>query len=666
MRYHRAYDDLAIVLGIDAGDKLGAENLVAVRLEPVVRNGIGSAAVDLHFRREERWSVVPLVIVDVPMLEARERDPLVWPDRAKEISASFDADAIGDCVEAWLRLLLAEGAMSREQWRIFGSSADETHFTAARESGFLGAATYETVARKAAPYVFARRHAHGHDVVVAARDAELGAVLLKPVARKLEILTPDGAAAEWYGVESERSERHVAIVDAANRGRDGVEAAQTIVDLDAGEGMQIEPGPVIPVDALFDFTGVIRRAEKPFSVFVRKERQLREPIVPDRPPFGGSAGRLVFGLRGRALQFGGADVDLAEMIAIAMRDEGFEVEVVDDAQRAAALRPDLIHIFGLADSQAALAYARAARSLEIPFALHALYDAAALGGYWGATVTPYCFRFMQDETTVANLSGLMRDRRLAVNQVTADAVFHPTQPTWKNDIASTLEMADAVFVTGPKEEAALRQISDAANFVMLPVPVARSCEPAAITALVGSQPYALLHAPVESTQNQLQAVRAVELADIPLVIAGPVTDADYASLVRSFAGERVIMLDEPDPATLEGLYRGADVYLDVAWVGCGLARAARALSRGAAPVVSSRMPLQDLNLGEFAASVEPGDAHSIARGLGDTWTNRQHEASRFEEIRTAALSGSGVRDVTTSIVAAYAQAIEKRNNPVLR
>ncbi|MGH7715219.1 MAG: hypothetical protein ACREML_04395, partial [Vulcanimicrobiaceae bacterium] len=410
----------------------------------------------------------------------------------------------------------------------------------------------------------------------------------------------------------------------------------TIVDLDAGEGVHIEPGPVIPVDALFDFTGIVRRGEQPFSVFVRKERELREPIVPDRAAFGGSTGRIVFGLRGRALQFGGADVDLAEMIAGAMRDEGFDVEIVDDAQRAAALRPDLIHAFGLADSQAALAYARAARSLEIPFALHALYDAAALGGYWGATVTPYCFRFMQDETTVSNLSGLMRDRRLAVNQIVADAVFHPTQPTWKNDIASTLEMADAVFVTGPKEEEALRQISDAVNFMLLPIPVAVSCEPAAVTAIVGSQPYALLHAPVESTQNQLQAVRAVELADIPLVIAGPVTDADYAGLVRSFAGERVIMLNEPDPATLEGLYRGADVYLDVAWVGCGLARAARALSRGAAPVVSSRMPLQDLNLGEFAASVEPGDAHSIARGLGDTWTNRQHEAPRFEEIRTAA------------------------------
>jgi hypothetical protein len=666
MRYHRAYHDLAVVLGLEPGDKLNAEQLVAVRLEPVVRSGLGSAAVDLHFCRDERWSVVPLVIVDVPMLEARERDPLVWPERAREIGSGIDTDAIGDRVDAWLRELLAQGTMSREQWRVFGNEADEKRFVAAREAGFLGAASYEVVARKAAPYVFARRHARSRDVVVAARDAELGAALLKPVVRKLEILTPNDAAAKWYGIESERSERHIAIVDAANRGRDEVKSSSTIVDLDAGEGVQFEPAPVIPVDSLFDFSGAIRRGEARFSVLIRKERQLREPIVPDRSAIGGSTGRIVFGLRGRALQYGGADVDLAQMIAEAMRDEGFTVDIVDDPQRAAALRPDLIHAFGLADSQAALAYARAAKSLEIPFALHALYDAAALGGYWGATVTPYCFRFMQDETTVASLSALMRDRRLAVNQVVADAVFHPTQPAWKNDIASTLEIADAVFVTGAKEEDALRQISDAANFITLPVPIARGCEPAPITALVGMQPYALMHAPVESTQNQLQAVRAVEMADIPLVIAGPVTDADYASLVRSFAGERVIMIDEPDPATLEGLYRGADVYLDVAWVGCGLARAARALSRGAAPVVSARMPLQDLNLGEFAASVEPGDAHSIARGLGDTWTNRQHEALRFEEIRTSTLSGSGVRDVTTSVVVAYAQAIEKRNNPVLR
>ncbi len=666
MRYHRAFDDLAIVLNVEAGDVLSAENLVAVRLEPVVRSVNGSAALDLHFRRESRWSVVPLVIVDVPMLEARERDPLVWPQRIVEYGKNIDADSIGDRIEAWLRELLAEGAMNREQFRIFGNSEDEARFIAARAAGFLGAAPYEVVGRKAAPYVFARRHARSRDVVIAARDAELGAVLLKPVVRKLEILVNDAVAAVWYGVESEQSERDVAIVDASNRSRAEVKSAQTVVDLDAGEGVRIEPAPIVPIDSLFDFTGVVRRGERPFSVLIRKERQLRQPTIPDRAAVGGSSGRIVFGLRGRALQQGGADVDLAQMIAVAMRDEGFSVDVVDEPQKAIALRPDLIHAFGLADGSAALAYARAARSLEVPFALHALYDAPALGGYWGATVTPYCFRFAQDETTVASLSVLMRDRRLAVNQIIADAVFHPTQPTWKDDIASAMSIADVVFVTGPKEEEALRQVSADANFISMPLPVAHGSEPAPIGALVGSQPYALLHAPIESTQNQLQAVRAVEMADIALVIAGPVTDADYASLVRSFAGDRVIMLDEPDPMTLEGLYRGADVFLDVAWVGCGLARAARALSRGAAPVVSARMPLQDLNLGEFGASVEPGDVQSIARGLGDTWTIRQHEASRFEEIRTSVLSGSGVRDVTTSIVVAYAQSIEKRTMPVLR
>jgi hypothetical protein len=600
------------------------------------------------------------------MLEARERDPLVWPQRIVEFGKEIDADSIGDRIEGWLRALLAEGAMNREQVRIFGSADDEGRFNAARAAGFLGAAPYEVVARKAAPYVFARRHARSRDVVIAARDAELGGVLLKRVVRKLEILGSDSVAAAWYGITSEPGERDVAIVDALNRTREEIKSAETIVNLDAGEGVHIEPAPIVPIDLLFDFTGVVRRGESPFSVLIRKERQLPQPIVPDRPPTGGSSGRIVFGLRSRALQQGGADVDLANMIATALRDEGFTVDLVDDAQAATALLPDLIHAFGLADASAALAYARAARSLDVPFALHALYDAAALGGYWGAIVTPYCFRFMQDETTLASLSVLMRDRRLAVNQIVADAIFHPTQAAWKDDIAAAIGIADVVFVTGPKEEEALRQVSADANFITLPLPVAPACEPAPITALVGMQPYALMHAPIESTQNQLQAVRAVEMADIALVIAGPVTDADYAGMVRSFASDRVIILDEPDPMTLEGLYRGADVFLDVAWVGCGLARTARALSRGAAPVVSARMPLQDLNLGEFGASVEPGDVQSIARGLGDTWTIRQHEALRFEEIRTSALSGSGVRDVTTSVVVAYAQAIEKRNMLVTR
>ncbi|MBV8425534.1 MAG: hypothetical protein JO349_10085, partial [Candidatus Eremiobacteraeota bacterium] len=505
------------------------------------------------------------------------------------------------------------------------------------------------------------------DVYVAARDAELGAVVLAPVARHVELASPDPSAQTWYGPASDIGERDVAIVDATNRERPEVAGARVVIDVDARDGgVRIEPAPVVPVDSLFDFSGRVQRKESPFSVFIRNDRALRKPVVPDRAAVGGSSGHIVFGLRGRALQHGGADVDLAQALAGAMQDEGFTVDVVDDPQVAAALRPDLIHAFGLADATAAAQYLRVAKNSDVPFALHPLYDAPALGGYWGATVTPYCFRFMQDEVTVENLCELMRNRRLAVNAIVADSMYHPTQPRWAEDVRTVVGEADALFVAGPQEAAAMREIVRAARTVELPPPVGASVEPEAIAALVGSQSYALMHAPIEATQNQLMAVRAAELAEIPLVIAGPVTDADYAALVRAFAGERVILLGEPGPALLEGLYRGADLYVDIAWVGCGPARAARAVSRGASLVLSQRTPWEDLGLEEFVRAVNPGDVQAIARGMGDMWTVRQHEEARFEEIRLRAVAGWGVRDVTTAMVAAYAGTLEKRNQPVMR
>jgi len=662
VRYHHAFTELAITLG-DFSGETRTEHLVAARFEPVVRANSSAGIVDLHFRDGDRRSVIPLLIVDVVMLEVREREPLVWPARAEGL-VRLDAEAIGEPVEAWLRELAAAGPLCGEHYRIFGTSDDEKHFLAARESGFLGAAPIEVVARKAAPFVFARRHGRSRDIAIAARDAELGAVLLSPLARAVEILAHDAAAEAWYRPISVEGRREVAIVDSQGRERSEVRHAQTVIDLDGGEGVRIEPAPIVPVDSLFDFTGIVRRREAPFFVHVRSAREPRATVVPERAAVGGSSGHIVFGLRGRALIQGGADVDLAASIAEALRDEGFRVDIVDDVQSATALQPDLIHAFGLADATVAAAYARSAKQLGIPFALHPLYDAPGCGGYWGATVTPHCFRFMQDEATVAHLCALMREGRLAINQIVADGDFHPTQPRWREDVLTALALADVVFTLGPKESDAIEQLDPSASIATLPMPVSASVRVASVEALTGPQAYALLHAPIEATQNQLQAVRAAQLANVPLVIAGPVADADYAALVRAFSGDRVIVLGEPDPEIMEGLYRGADLFVDIAWVSTGLARAARAISRGAAVVLSDRTPWSDLGLEDFARGVSPGDAQGIARGLGDMWTIRQHEAERFDETRARAIAGWGVRDVTTGMVAAYAQAIEKRNKTV--
>ena len=135
MRYHSAYRELALRVGDPSREIVAPETLVAVRLEPVLRNGKGSAILDLHFRRDARRSVIPLVIVDVPMLEARERDPLVWPEFAREYK--LDDFGIAQRVAPWINDVFRSHTMNRGQWRILGDPSDTTAFEVARTAGFL-------------------------------------------------------------------------------------------------------------------------------------------------------------------------------------------------------------------------------------------------------------------------------------------------------------------------------------------------------------------------------------------------------------------------------------------------------------------------------------------------------------------------------------------------
>ena len=664
MRIHAAFRELAFPFGNGTlRDVASADALVAVRFEPVIRAGKGCATLDLLFRRGDAKVGIPLVVLDVAMLEARERDPLVWPRFAA--GAVTDDFAIAQRVEAWVRELFERRAMNRETWKIFGDDSDAQAFAAARDGGFLGAAPLEEVVRRAAPYVFARRHARGRDVVIAARDAALGARLLGGLARRVQIESSDDAATAWYAPSVAVAERDVVIVDREHR--DFARDAAVVIDLDGSAGLSIEAAPVVPVDLLFDFTGSVRQSSSPpFTVTLAAPKAPPEPLVPFEEPVGGSAGKILFALRRGAFRFGGADVDHANAIAQAMREEGFTVEVTDDPHQIATFGPDLIHAFGVADAAMAEVCRRTAAAMKVPFVIHPLFDGAAWGGYWGATVTPYCYRFMQDETTVGSMLQLLPAGRLAVNDIRAETPFHPTNSRWEQDVRSTVSGADVIYVTGNAEFDAVRQLGIEGDVVMVAPPVPPAGTAVAVDALVGREQYVLVHAPIESTQNQLQAVRAAQIADLPLVLAGPIADPDYAAIVRAFADDRTMLLGDCDAATIEGLYRGAAVFLDAAWVGCGLERAVRAVSRGAALAISNRLPGPDLELGEFMQAVNPADVDAMARGLGDARYRRAENAAEFETTRRQFVERWGVREVTRRVVAGYAKALERRKAPVLR
>ena len=118
--------------------------------------------------------------------------------------------------------------------------------------------------------------------------------------------------------------------------------------------------------------------------------------------------------------------------------------------------------------------------------MHPLCSGSQFGGFWGALVTPHCYRFGQDETTAEELCTLMRERRLALNAIRADTPFAP-QPNWGPSAREAIEAAEVVFVSGEGEAELVRQTGNPRELTWASPPVARAAdvEPAAIGCKVG-------------------------------------------------------------------------------------------------------------------------------------------------------------------------------------
>jgi hypothetical protein len=133
-----------------------------------------------------------------------------------------------------------------------------------------------------------------------------------------------------------------------------------------------------------------------------------------------------------------------------------------------------------------------------------------------------------------------------------------------------------------------------------------------------------------------------------------VAEPVYAERLREFAPEHVYLLDEPAPAERATLYRTAAVIADAAWTTRGHARIATAAAFGAAVVCSQNRWIDLPETGIW--TVDPADARSIARGLGEAWDAAIRSDARIRE--TAAYASERLATAGAAIVAAYAKIVQ--------
>jgi hypothetical protein len=216
------------------------------------------------------------------------------------------------------------------------------------------------------------------------------------------------------------------------------------------------------------------------------------------------------------------------------------------------------------------------------------------------------------------------------------------------DAVPALPFVDAAIVSGRGEQAQLRGVPAFRGVVVECVPSsAAAAEPDPdLASLVGTAPFALVHAPVEWRANLPRIVRAANALGITLIIAGPVVDPACLRAAVHLAPERVLHFPKPQAAELEALYRAARVFIDVAWAPRGLMRLSRAAAAGCRLLLSRSSFAPEI--WPRAACAEPSSLDSIADGLERAWNG----------VETPKPDADG--DLFSAAIFAYSEALRAR------
>jgi len=218
-----------------------------------------------------------------------------------------------------------------------------------------------------------------------------------------------------------------------------------------------------------------------------------------------------------------------------------------------------------------------------------------------------------------------------------------------------------VLVSGPAEERLLREtfgytgyVAPVGPFVPVPDPSAE----AGLAALVGAGDFVLAHGPIAARSNLIMLARAAMLADLPLVIAGPVVETGYAALLRELGDHRVTLLTTADPDALAALYRRARVFADIAWEDRGSARAAAAALGGASLLLAnSHYAVELWRPGLWTA--DRASTATVVDGLRGAWSGAGGRAAAECAARAAAYADPVM--ALSGVAGAYAKAQSLRS-----
>ncbi|MBV8490398.1 MAG: hypothetical protein JO199_07715, partial [Candidatus Eremiobacteraeota bacterium] len=573
---------------------------------------------DLVFARDGEVVPVPFLIVQGMQLFAREETPFVWPEWLPPMRRDRSR-AIEDAVEPWLQSLTVARFAGGESRKRF--AADDDVFAlieAARAMGLLGAAASDTVMTSVAPYVYALRFAKGRRVGIFDRNGAYGASLLSRVATVTAVLgDPERArvASRWFGQEflaGSNGETFEVVIGE----HDASDPAPVRVQFEGGSGRTVTIAEPIPTPVMVSFDPNDSRELATFNVSAPAV-ELREPRLPAIPVIGGSAGRIALVVRDDHAGVEDADTDAARALSVRLAEQGFTPTLVG----ASHVRPaeyDLLHVFGYRCADAFEASLARAGTVRQPIVISPYADDAANEAVWGAAV------HMEALSNAVDQSVRVMYETAIAGRLLVSATAQPLGTSGIGKAARALiERAGAAIVSCADEERTLREqlgFRGATRVVPALLADEREGDRLGLGSLVGDEPFVFVHAPLEPRCNQYLIARCCATLDYPLVMVGPILNAEYYGETIAALGERGIWVpsNAVTPAELSALYRRARIFVDASWSANGLYRLARAAAGGAALVATTSGYARAVWPG-LVQGIDPGSRESIAHGLRTAW-----------------------------------------------
>ncbi len=321
--------------------------------------------------------------------------------------------------------------------------------------------------------------------------------------------------------------------------------------------------------------------------------------------------------------FGGGETQLLETL-IALREQGVRADV----SLSLRLQPkhyDLLHLFSLYHPEKLSQLQEANRPVVVSTIF---WDYSELR--YAATVEQVIFSQSEPEVVHRALEA-WREGTLRIEGVAEDHFQEPAP--LRESQRAVLACAHLLLPNGEREAAMLKRAFGDVSIPIRIVPNAvrperfLNASPEPFVQRFGLRDFVLCAARLEPNKNQAMLIWALRDTGLPLVIAGPERDPNYAQLCRKWAGTNVLFVGELSPDMLASAYAAARVHALPSWSETpGLANLEAGLA-SCALVVGNRGTEQEY-LGEYAFVCDPGDWRSIREAVLQAWNSANPERSR--------------------------------------